>query len=66
MIYKTTVFLSRMKSTITDYQEGQDLDIGELKTLNNVNGIVLWNNGEDEPIEFDDNNLVEANINFFN
>ena len=29
MIYKTTVFLSRMKSTITDNQEGQDLDAGK-------------------------------------
>ena len=54
------------EATITDNQEGPDLDTGETKTLNNVNGIVLWNDGEDEPIEFADNNFVEANINFFN
>jgi hypothetical protein len=54
------------EATITDNQEGHDLDTGETKTLNNVNGIVLWNHDEDEPIEFADNNFVEANINFFN
>ena len=54
------------EATITDNQEGHDLDSSETKTLNNVNGIVLWNNDEDEPIEFADNNFVEANINFFN
>ncbi|MDN5845417.1 MAG: hypothetical protein L0H53_03990, partial [Candidatus Nitrosocosmicus sp.] len=54
------------EATIADNQEGRDLDTGEIKTLNNVNGIVLWNDGEDEPIEFADNNFVEANINFFN
>ncbi|MDF0680749.1 MAG: hypothetical protein P0116_07285 [Candidatus Nitrosocosmicus sp.] len=54
------------EATITDNQDGRDLDTGETKTLNNVNGIVLWNNDEDEPIEFADNNFVEANINFFN
>ena len=54
------------EATITDNQEGQDLDTGETKTLNNVNGIVLWNNDEDESIKFADNNFVEANINFFN
>jgi hypothetical protein len=54
------------EATITDNQEGPDLDTGETKTLNNVNGIVLWNDGEDEPIEFAENNFVEANINFFN
>ena len=54
------------KATITNNQEGHDLDTGETKTLNNVNGIVLWNDDEDEPIEFPDNNFVEANINFFN
>ncbi|WP_196817207.1 hypothetical protein [Candidatus Nitrosocosmicus oleophilus] len=53
-------------ATITDNQEGHDVDTGETKTLNNINGIVLWNDGEDESIEFDDNNFVEANINFFN
>ena len=52
--------------TVTDNQEGRNLDTGETKTLNNVNGIVLWNDGEDEPIEFAENNFVEANINFFN
>ncbi len=54
------------KATITNNQEGRDLDTGETKTLNNVNGIVLWNDDEDEPIKFPDNNFVEANINFFN
>jgi hypothetical protein len=54
------------EATITNNQEGHDLDTGELKTLNNVNGIVLWNDDEDEPIEFADNNFVEANIHFFN
>jgi hypothetical protein len=29
------------EATITDNQDGRDLDIGETKTLNNVNGIVL-------------------------
>ncbi|HTH22536.1 MAG TPA: hypothetical protein VL854_09990, partial [Nitrososphaeraceae archaeon] len=53
-------------ATITDNQEGHDVDTGETKTLNNVNGIVLWNDGEDESIEFDEDNFVEANINFFN
>jgi len=53
------------EATITDNQQGQDLDTGETKTLNNVNGIVLWNDDEDESIEFADNNFVEANINFF-
>ena len=54
------------EATITDNQEGHDLDTGETKTLNNVNGIVLWNEGENGPIDFADNNFVEANINFFN
>ena len=54
------------EATITDNQQGRDLDTGETKTLNNVNGIVLWNDGEDESIEFDEDNYVEANINFFN
>jgi len=54
------------EATITDNQEGLDLDTGETKTLNNVNGIVLWNNDEDEPIELGNNNFVEANINFHN
>jgi hypothetical protein len=53
-------------ATITANQEGHDLDTGETKTLNNVNGIVLWNDDEDEPIEFNENNFVESNINFFN
>ena len=54
------------EATLTDNQIGQDLDTGEIKTLNNVNGIILWNDDEDEPIEFADNNFVETNINFFN
>ena len=29
------------EATITDNQEGHDLDTGATKTLNNVNGIVL-------------------------
>ncbi|MGD9534632.1 MAG: hypothetical protein AB7V56_12810 [Candidatus Nitrosocosmicus sp.] len=53
-------------ATITDNQEGNEVDTSETKTLNNVNGIVLWNDDEDESIEFADNNFVEANINFFN
>jgi hypothetical protein len=52
--------------TVTDNQEGRDLDTGETKTLNNVNGIVLWNNDEDESIEFAENVFVEAYINSFN
>ena len=54
------------EATITDNQDGRDLETGETKTLNKVNRIVLWNNDKDEPIEFADNNFVEANINFFN
>jgi hypothetical protein len=54
------------EASITDNLEGRDLDTGETKTLNNVNGVVLWNDDEDEPIEFADNNFVEADINFFN
>ena len=54
------------EATITDNQDGRDLDFSETKTVNNVNGIVLWNNDEDEPIEFSDNNFVEGDINFFN
>jgi hypothetical protein len=50
------------EATITDNQDSRDLDTGETKTLNNVNGIVLWNNDEDEPIEFADNNYVEATL----
>ena len=53
------------EATITNNQEGHDLD-RRTKTLNNVNGIVLWNHGEDEPISCAANNFVEANINFFN
>jgi len=54
------------EATITDNQEGRDLDSDETKTLNNVNGIVLWNNNEGEAINLRDNNFVEANIHFFN
>ncbi len=54
------------EATITDNQEGRDLDSDETKTLNNVNGIVLWNNNEGEAINLGDNNFVEANIHFFN
>lgn len=53
-------------ATITDNQEGRDLDSDETKTLNNVNGIVLWNNNECEAINLGDNNFVEASIHFFN
>ena len=53
------------EATITDNQEGHDLDTGKTKTLKNVNGIILWNDNEDEPIEFAENNFVESNINFF-
>jgi len=54
------------EATITDNQEGRDLDSDETKTLNNVNGIVLWNNNEGEAINLGDNNFVEALIHFFN
>jgi hypothetical protein len=54
------------EATITGNQEGRDLDSDETKTLNNVNGIVLWNNNEGEAINLGDNNFVEANIHFFN
>jgi hypothetical protein len=54
------------EATITDNQISQNLESGKIKTLNNVNGIVLWNDDEDEPIEFADNKFVETNINFFN
>jgi hypothetical protein len=42
------------------------LEADVIRPLNYVNGRVLWNEGEDELIEFADNNFVEANINFFN
>jgi len=53
------------KTTITADQEGYDLETGELKTVNNVNGIVLWNSGG-EPIEFVKDNTVRVSIDFFN
>lgn len=43
-----------------------ETDTGETKPLINADGIVLWNDGDDEQIEFDDDNSVEANSNFFN
>jgi hypothetical protein len=54
------------EATITDNQEGRNLDSDETKTLNNVNRTVLWNNNESEAINLGDNNFVEANTHFFN
>ena len=51
--------------TITSNQRGYDLETGELKTVNNVNGIVLWNSG-DELIEFDQGNTIEVSLDFYN
>ncbi len=53
------------KTTIAANQEGYDLETGEIKTVNNVNGIVLWNSG-DEPIEFVEDNTVRLSIDFYN
>jgi len=53
------------EATITGTQEGRDLETGEFKTISNVNGIVLWNDGDD-PIEFDEGNTVEFDIHFSN
>ncbi len=54
---------SLYETTITGTQEGLDLETGDSKTINNVNGIVLWNNG-DVPIQFAENNSVEFDIEF--
>ena len=54
---------SLYEATISGTQEGLDLETGDSKTINNVNGIVLWNNGDD-PIQFAENNSVEFDIEF--
>jgi hypothetical protein len=51
------------ESIISGTQEGLDLETGDSKTINNVNGIVLWNNGDD-PIQFAENNSVEFDVDF--
>ncbi len=51
------------EATISGTQEGLDLETGDSKTISNVNGIVLWNNGDD-PIQFAENNSVEFDIEF--
>jgi hypothetical protein len=51
------------EATISGTQEGLDLETGDSKTISNVNGIVLWNNGDD-PIQFVENNSVEFDIEF--
>jgi hypothetical protein len=54
---------SLYEATISGTQEGLDLETGDSKTINNVNGIVLWNNGDD-PIQFAENNSIEFDIEF--
>ena len=54
---------SLYEATISGNQEGLDLETGDSKTISNVNGIVLWNNG-DNPIQFAENNSVEFDIEF--
>ena len=54
---------SLYEATISGTQEGLDLETGESKTIDNVNGIVLWNNGDDL-IQFAENNSVEFDIEF--
>ena len=54
---------SLYEATISGTQEGLDLETGDPKTINDVNGIVLWNNGDD-PIQFAENNSVEFDIEF--
>lgn len=51
--------------TITSNQQGYDLESGELKTISAVNGIVLWNDGN-EPIVFDEDDTIEVTLDFFN
>jgi hypothetical protein len=54
---------SFFEATISGTQEGLDLETGDSRTISNVNGIVLWNNGDD-PIQFTENNSVEFDIEF--
>jgi hypothetical protein len=51
------------EATVSGTQEGFDLETGDPRTINNVNGIVLWNNGDD-PIQFAVNNSIEFDIEF--
>ena len=54
---------SLYEATISGTQEGFDLETGDSKTIDNVNGLVLWNNGDD-PIRFAENNSIEFEIEF--
>jgi hypothetical protein len=54
---------SLYEATISGTQEGLDLETGDSKTINNVNGVVLWNDGDD-PIQFAENNSVDFDIEF--
>ena len=54
---------SFFEATISGTQEGLDLETGDSRTISNVNGLVLWNNGDD-PIQFAENNSVEFDIDF--
>ena len=54
---------SLYEANISGTQEGLDLETGESKTIDNVNGIVLWNNGDDL-IQFAENNSVDFDIEF--
>jgi hypothetical protein len=58
LIYKTIVFLSRMRLLLLIIK-CQDLDTGEIKTLNYVNGIVLWSDDEAGSIAFAVNSLLK-------
>ena len=58
LIYKTIIFLSRMRPLLLIIKY-QDLDTGIIKTLNYVNGIVLWSDDEAGLIAFADNSLLK-------
>jgi len=51
------------EATVFGNQEGFDLETGDPRTISNVNGIVLWNNGDD-PIQFAEDNSIEFDIEF--
>lgn len=57
LIYKTIIFLSRMRPLLLIIKY-QDLDTGIIKTLNYVNGIVLWSDDEAGLIAFADNSIT--------
>jgi hypothetical protein len=50
-------------ATITADQQGLDLETGKIDTVNDINGIVLWNDS-DEPVEFKNNDSVKMDIKF--